>query len=192
MITRFDQLKAQETFKRAAEIAIAGGHKLALLPFEAAPYSFDRALLNRPECRERWDAFGGKPWSADAATLEIHYCWLARDSMYRLTGRAISQPGTVAVTIAPLGWADLLMPPPAEPDEAVAKRILDARARLLAMSDAMTYDARALLESWQKHFPGEDPAPHISIARTIAALAEAPEIGRVHIAEALSYREPKP
>jgi len=117
------------------------------------------------------------------------------------------------VEVEPVSAADLSLPPPAEGSAEVAARVAVARARqthrfgetgarsnaeldgdaldkfatpdeagsalLLKAADTMRLSARGYTRM-------------LRVARTIADLAGASEIGRVHIAEALSYRRQAP
>jgi hypothetical protein len=183
-------LKAQETFKRAAEIAITGNHGLHLLPLEGAAYQFDPRLMDgRPELRDAWGLYSGQPWSEIAATDELEICNAAlRRLEYDAGQRACPRYGMLSVSIAPIGWIDRVLPPPAEPHDKVLARIAESRARLDSVNEWPSHHARELLGKWRDYYPDGDPKPMIAVARTIAAMAGSEDIERVHMAEALSYR----
>ena len=109
--------------------------------------------------------------------------------------------------------ADLIMPPSAEGSEAVAARV--AKARWLQSERYVGIDARTNAEidgeALEEYATPDDAgrgllaqaaeAMHLTargytrvirVARTIADLSGAAEVGRVHIAEALSYRRQPP
>ena len=109
--------------------------------------------------------------------------------------------------------ADLIMPPSAEGSEAVAARV--AKARWLQSERYVGIDARTnaeidgeALEEYATpdeagrgllaqaaeamHLTARGYTRVIRVARTIADLSGAAEVGRVHIAEALSYRRQPP
>lgn len=184
-------LKAQETFKRAGEIAVAGNHGLFLFPLDGAPHCFDpAAMADRPQLREIWERHERQPWRIEAAEEEISVC---NDALRKLESDAgnldVPRSGLLRISIQPLPWIDRLLPPPAEPHAAILARIEKARARLPNVSAELTdASALALLKGWQGYFSDNDPQPFIHVARTIAAIDGARDIGRNHLAEAFSYR----
>ena len=82
---------------------------------------------------------------------------------------------------------------PGEPSSAVAERVVAARAVLATESLPRTADADALLSRAVERLPlsGRGRARVARVARTIAALAGAEQVGTEHLAEALSYRSPQ-
>ena len=109
--------------------------------------------------------------------------------------------------------ADLTMPPPAEGSEAVAARVARARSiqrQRYADLEARTnteIDGDALKQYATPDAPGQTLLAQaaeamrltargytrvLRVSRTIADLAGADEIGRIHVAEALSYRRQAP
>jgi len=109
--------------------------------------------------------------------------------------------------------ADLVLPPPAEGSAEVAARVAAARAvqaeryaghpaRTNAEADGPLLDAvatpdepgRALLAqaAAAMRLTARGYGRVLRVARTIADLAVAPEVGRIHVAEALSYRRQAP
>jgi magnesium chelatase family protein len=109
--------------------------------------------------------------------------------------------------------ADLVLPPPAEGSAEVAARVAAARAvqaeryaehpaRTNAEADGALLDAvatpdepgRALLAqaAAAMRLTARGYGRVLRVARTIADLAGAPEVGRIHVAEALSYRRQPP
>ncbi|HSJ92695.1 MAG TPA: YifB family Mg chelatase-like AAA ATPase [Gaiellaceae bacterium] len=85
-----------------------------------------------------------------------------------------------------------LAAPPGEPSEAVQRRVTAARERLTASVPGRTEAASELLSSAVDRIPlsGRGRVRVARVARSIAALADAREVGPEHVAEALSYRMP--
>jgi magnesium chelatase family protein len=117
------------------------------------------------------------------------------------------------VEVDPVSAADLALPPPAEGSAEVAARVAAARgiqtARLegTAMRTNAQLDGQALEthatpdEAGRKLLMQAAEAMRLSargytrmlrVARTVADLAGAEQIGRIHVAEALSYRRQPP
>jgi len=117
------------------------------------------------------------------------------------------------VEMAAVSAADLALPPPAEGSAEVAARVAAARAvqaeryadhpaRTNAEADGALLDAvatpdepgRALLAqaAAAMRLTARGYGRVLRVARTIADLAGAPEVGRIHVAEALSYRRQPP
>ena len=119
------------------------------------------------------------------------------------------------VEVGAVSAADLLLPPPTEGSAEVAARVAQARARQTARASASGSSARTNAEltgdALDAHAtpdaPGRDLLAQaaaamklsargytrvLRVARTIADLAGAETVGRVHVAEALSYRRRAP
>lgn len=117
------------------------------------------------------------------------------------------------VEVDPVSASDLALPPPAEGSEQVAARVRAARAVQTARLEGSGRRCNAELdgELLDAFATPDDPARKLllqaaeamrlsargytrmlRVARTIADLAGAATIGRVHVAEALSYRRTAP
>jgi magnesium chelatase family protein len=117
------------------------------------------------------------------------------------------------VEVQAVSAADLVLPPPAEGSAEVARRVVAARqvqarryadeaARTNAEADGDLLEAVATPDdAGRKLLAQASEAMRLSargytrvlrVARTIADLAGAPNVGRVHVAEALSYRRRAP
>lgn len=136
----------------------------------------------------------------------------AADYQSRVSGPLLDRID-LHVEVEAVSTADLVLPPPAEGSEQVAARVLAARQRQTARLAGTDRRTNAeldgdLLERWatpddpgQRLLAQASEAMRLSargytrilrVARTIADLAGCETTGRIHIAEALSYRRQPP
>ena len=109
------------------------------------------------------------------------------------------------VEVAALPAADLLAAPPGEGSAAIRARCVQARERALARQGVPNQQlagqaldehlhlqpaAAALVQKTAEHLGWSARATHraLKVARTIADLAQSPEVGVAHVAEAVQYR----
>ena len=107
--------------------------------------------------------------------------------------------------MAALPAADLLAAPPGEGSAAIRARCVQARERALARQGVPNQQlagqaldehlhlqpaAAALVQKTAEHLGWSARATHraLKVARTIADLAQSPEVGVAHVAEAVQYR----
>jgi magnesium chelatase family protein len=117
------------------------------------------------------------------------------------------------VEVDPVSASDLALPPPAEGSAEVAARVAAARAVQTARSVESGARANAELDgdALERFATPDEPGRKLlmqaaeamrlsargytrilRVARTIADMAGAGEVGRIHVAEALSYRRQPP
>ncbi|MDP4540210.1 YifB family Mg chelatase-like AAA ATPase [Qipengyuania sp. DY56-A-20] len=136
----------------------------------------------------------------------------AADYQARVSGPMLDRID-LHVEVDPVSAADLALPPSAEGSAEVAARVAAARLRQTARSEASGARSNAELdgdaleqfatpdEAGQKLLMQAADAMRLSarsyvrmlrVARTIADLAGSETVGRIHVAEALSYRRQPP
>ena len=136
----------------------------------------------------------------------------AADYQARVSGPMLDRID-LHVEVDPVSAADLALPPSAEGSAEVAARVAAARLRQTARSEASGARSNAELdgdaleqfatpdEAGQKLLMQAADAMRLSarsyvrmlrVARTIADLAGSESVGRIHVAEALSYRRQPP
>jgi magnesium chelatase family protein len=132
----------------------------------------------------------------------------AGDYQARLSGPLLDRVD-LHVEVEPVQAADLALPSPGEGSADVAVRVADARRRQVArgiranaeldgelLEDHATPDEpgrRLLLQAAEAmRLSARGYTRMLRVARTIADLAGAHEVGRIHVAEALSYRRQTP
>lgn len=136
----------------------------------------------------------------------------AADYQSRVSGPLLDRID-LHVEVDPVSAADLALPPPAEGSAEVAARVAAARQRQTARLDGSGRRNNAELDGdWLERFATPDEPGRqllfkaaeamrlsargytriLRVARTIADLAGAENVARVHVAEALSYRRVAP
>lgn len=175
----FASIPACEVGKRAAEIAITGGHSLDLTGDAEA-------------CRLVADAANAL-WRFVTPNGVDEIVFIHAPPRPRLWD--------VFVDMWPISDVDRRLPPPAETSAMVAERIFAARKRLkdwprYVLQYPVAEPARKLLDDAMRHWDARglklDEHKVLSVAATVAALADCESIGRIHVAEALSYQPSPP
>jgi magnesium chelatase family protein len=136
----------------------------------------------------------------------------AADYQARVSGPLLDRID-LHVEVAGVSAADLSLPPPAEGSEAVSRRVAQARSvqgeryrglrpRTNAEADGELLDRVAQPDEPGRRLLADAAAAMrlsargyhrvLRVARTIADLAGAPGVARIHVAEALSYRRAPP
>jgi hypothetical protein len=192
------ELAGQETAKRAIEVSLVGGHYIGFTPHEGAGYRFSAYDIDRLPKGWRRDRvtqhlaqFEGEPWQLPAARYAVGQVTLAGGWLAGLCDidTTISAPSHAAmrVQVMPLSLADLMLPPPAESGEVVARRIAAARDRKQDASLDMKPEAVRLMNIWPGAAYKYDKA--VLVAQSIQLLSSWPlqPISRMSLAEAISY-----
>ena len=117
------------------------------------------------------------------------------------------------VEVDPVSAADLALPPPSEGSAEVAARVAAARQHQTLRLEGTGKRSNAELDGdlLERHATPDEPGRKLlmqaaeamrlsarsytrmlRVARTIADLAGAEQVGRIHVAEALSYRRVAP
>ncbi|WP_265570502.1 YifB family Mg chelatase-like AAA ATPase [Sphingomicrobium nitratireducens] len=136
----------------------------------------------------------------------------AADYQARISGPLLDRID-MSVEVGAVSAADLSLPPPAEGSAEVAARVGEARARQRQRCNGSGMRTNAELEGEALEAAATPDEPGrrllteasaamglsargyhrvLRVARTIADLAGAVEVGRIHVAEALSYRHQAP
>jgi hypothetical protein len=145
---------AQETAKRALEIAAVGEHPVAM---------FGDGVTAQRQLREAFRTIGGNE-------------------------SRIGDRGEISIEILPTPPYEIMLPPPGERSADIVERVYKARDRLADIKEVSGDATRLLNEARNHNFVLDDQVNDIiGVARTIAAMDGARQIGRIHLAEALSY-----
>lgn len=153
--SRMEDVAAQETAKRALEIAAAGNHSIALIGDETAIADLAAA----------YPSIGGDP-----ATIR-------RD-----------RDADIVIKVEPTSAAEREFAENGETAEEILSRVEKGRKHLPSVGEDPEQKATTLLDDAIRNYGFIDKNAVLRVAKTIAALDELDSMGRIHIAEALSYQ----
>jgi predicted ATPase with chaperone activity len=191
MIMDLKLINGQEAAKRAIEIAVTGGHSLLL----CGPSGCGKSTL--AECARHLAANSDALSIYDDIDLDYDTRRLRRDldEGQAIVAAAADMPSNFAIVdrfaivviLDRLTAADLILPPPAEGSAAVRTRIIAARKR--RPPEGPDSKALELLRTCAEQCLLSARAYNaaIAVAATITKLDGTDKIGRLHLAEALSY-----
>ena len=197
--TRLDMIPRQEHVKRALEVALVGSHTVTLIAEGDPGDAF--ALAGWLNAYQPDTARVVRPCPCGNKGSDRAVCHCSADA--RLAYQA--QPEIVQALLA-----DLIITVPnimafpdtrGEPDERVQERVASARRRTVAeervdpdqrpfVSTLHDSAATSLLKAAIRQLPmsGTRIRQMLAVAGSIAKLADAPQIGAAHLAEAFVYR----
>lgn len=162
-ITDMGDIHGQEAAKRALEIAATGNHTVTI----------------------------------DGPDLDVRHLTTAFSSIAGDPRRIVPKDGEIRIVINPTSAADLILAPPTASTTRMLERITAASRRLDGVGDEVVdYQLDQAGEALWKAAIEKDARfcrdAVLSVARSIAALDGAPAIGRLQIAESLSYQPERP
>lgn len=196
-MSNFKEIYGQEAAKRAIEIAVAGRHSILISgPMGCGKTTLAKAASDLAESEPLDDADLNPGNFMNLATVmdgdESFIIATATDRT--LLPLRVLDRFAIILLLNHLSAADLLLPPPAEDSAAVKARIAKARiAKARRRPESFQRPALELLRTCVEQVPltvrGFKHAK--AVAATIASLDGEDTVGRVHIAEAVSYIWPK-
>jgi magnesium chelatase family protein len=206
-------IKGQESAKRALEIAAAGGHHLLMIGSPGAGKSMLAARLPSilPPLSPSEPCRCGHAYEPGYSCKRGRIDRCTSDYQARISGPLMDRID-LRIEVPAVTAADLILPPPAEGSAEVAARVAAARdiqlkrymaaglpqVRTNAEAPASVLETIAqpdaqglkLLRDAAETMRLSARGYHrvLRVARTLADLDGAEKIGRLHLAEALSYR----
>lgn len=188
---RFDQVVRNEHVKRAIEVALTGGFRIAIT---GAGASYPEALaLAQIARRHGLTVFCLAPCPCGNFGDATRACTCTPLQIVRMRAQKRYQTALRAdlhVEAAMPPEARLGVSRPGEPDERILERIAEAQQRTLPAIERRDSAAESLMRAAirQLDLPSSDVARLWTIAAVIAQLAGRDVIGPAHLAEAVQYR----
>jgi predicted ATPase with chaperone activity len=187
---RFDMIAGNEHVRRAAEVALAGGHPICLIGgWEAQAFAavVDHYGGTAYAIKPCFCGNYGDPEQSCACTLEQIAAYAIRPDLQEalaapISVEAVRAPTEKILTILARGRFG-------EPDELLLERVQQATSRPLPPS-LLDETCQSLMKAAlrQLHLDQGQAERMVTLAQTIAWLANQPRIGPAHLAEALQYR----
>lgn len=184
----FWHVKGQEAAKRALEIALAGNHHILLTgPSGCGKTMLATAAHTLQASFKQCDDIDELPLGR--FDLDSNVAVVATATNLAAIPFTILDRFHIVAELVGVSAADLLLPAPAETNAEIAKRLAATEAAQMpsvaipAQGVALLRDAAEAMKLTARAFQQV-----LAVAATIARMDQTDSIGRIHLAEALSYR----